>query len=94
MPWYPRFPRHEGVCDPVRWLEKLLHRTTPEPADRSEADGVALAEVQAARIEAERKLAATEGFGYEVRRVVQTARILRQQNNFSARIEQADGRWL
>jgi phage protein D len=53
---------------------------------------VDLAAARAARLEAERKLAATQSAGWEVSRVAEIARTLRARNNFSARIEQAFGK--
>lgn len=46
----------------------------------------------AARVQAERKLAATQRAGHEIKRVTEAARLIRSQDNFSTAIDQLFGR--
>ena len=75
----------------MRWLERLLCiRSTPEPDEGTTA--VDLDAARAARVEAERKLAATQRAGHDIRRVADVARAIRSRDNFTAEIDRLFGR--
>lgn len=91
-PWSLRSLPLPVERDAVRWLDRLLHRPGPDGDEPEESVSAELARARAARLEAERKLAATRRTGFEVARVAEVARKLRAHDEFTASIDQLFGR--
>lgn len=92
-PLTPLWPRSRGLArgsDPMRWFTRLVRRALPD--DEPELDAPTLADLQRARLEAERKLTETRRAGREISFLADTARRLRTRDNFSERMDHLFGR--